>query len=298
MFPTLRRGSSGSDVVKLQRYLNEHGNHVEEDGQFGPKTEAAVFEFQAAYHLQMDGIVGPKTWGKLVEKEPADLDLSWREMKTKHLHALVEAHYLGIEGLGNFPTDMADDAVVRVVAVLEAAVDKYGMMEVPRGSNGGPQIACIVDEDGDGKPPSAYWLYWKVADEGLLKTMPAWCCIFVSWALRTGLSALKGRKLAWSEIPFGKWFGGCSSHLEPWARTRGDYLTAKDGDRIVPGMIFTLGPDWVHPEANNPRAAAHTGFVLEVHDDGTFTSIEGNAGDRVNSYRRKISSVRMFIPWW
>jgi peptidoglycan hydrolase-like protein with peptidoglycan-binding domain len=35
------------------------------DGKFGPKTEAAVIDFQVSNGIKVDGIVGPETWGAL-----------------------------------------------------------------------------------------------------------------------------------------------------------------------------------------------------------------------------------------
>ena len=71
----LRRGCMGEDVEWLQRNLfwlnfNDDDNV---DGDFGPKTEAFVKEFQQYYKLPNslkadgtgDGIVGDETWGKL-----------------------------------------------------------------------------------------------------------------------------------------------------------------------------------------------------------------------------------------
>jgi len=66
--PTVRRGSSGWQVKRLQRLLRRHGQFgppAQLDGEFGPRTEAAVRAFQALHGLEPDGIVGPLTWGAL-----------------------------------------------------------------------------------------------------------------------------------------------------------------------------------------------------------------------------------------
>ncbi len=64
--PTLRQGSSGPDVADLQRRLNELGFSAgTADGDFGPKTLAAVKAFQQSRGLAADGIVGQKTWAAL-----------------------------------------------------------------------------------------------------------------------------------------------------------------------------------------------------------------------------------------
>lgn len=57
---TLRRGDEGPLVIKLQEKLG-----VEAIGKFGPKTEAALKEWQAANGLSADGIAGPFTLSKL-----------------------------------------------------------------------------------------------------------------------------------------------------------------------------------------------------------------------------------------
>ncbi|WP_116046863.1 peptidoglycan-binding protein [Amycolatopsis palatopharyngis] len=64
--PILQDGSSGSAVSRLQRSLNAAtGAALTIDGQFGPKTTAAVKSYQSARGLGADGIVGPRTWGAL-----------------------------------------------------------------------------------------------------------------------------------------------------------------------------------------------------------------------------------------
>jgi murein DD-endopeptidase MepM/ murein hydrolase activator NlpD len=57
---TVKRGSKGADVKYLQSKLG-----VAADGDFGPKTHAAVTAFQSSEGLVADGIVGPKTWAAI-----------------------------------------------------------------------------------------------------------------------------------------------------------------------------------------------------------------------------------------
>lgn len=59
---TLRRGQNNNPelVKQVQAKLG-----VENTGNFGPKTEAAVRKFQAGKGVVPDGIVGPKTWALL-----------------------------------------------------------------------------------------------------------------------------------------------------------------------------------------------------------------------------------------
>ena len=56
------RPGEHSDRVKLvQQMLINKGAQLQADGDFGPKTEAAVKAFQTANGLEADGLIGPKT---------------------------------------------------------------------------------------------------------------------------------------------------------------------------------------------------------------------------------------------
>ena len=60
----LKLGSEGEDVKKLQIKLG-----VDPIGKFGPKTEAAVKDWQSKHSLGADGIVGDGTWSKMFSEE-------------------------------------------------------------------------------------------------------------------------------------------------------------------------------------------------------------------------------------
>lgn len=63
----LKRGDTGDDVKLLQKALG-----LKADGNFGPKTEATVKDFQGSHGLVIDGLVGPTTqkliFGEELEK--------------------------------------------------------------------------------------------------------------------------------------------------------------------------------------------------------------------------------------
>lgn len=70
---SLVEGNTGVCVAYLQELLDTRGwgfnngfpYDVSVDGQFGPKTNAAVISFQNGSHLQANGQVGPLTWTQL-----------------------------------------------------------------------------------------------------------------------------------------------------------------------------------------------------------------------------------------
>ena len=67
---TLRRGSRGAEVTRLQELLKSLPDIYPEgiaSGYFGTLTEAAVKRFQTKYGIDVVGIVGPKTRAKLNE---------------------------------------------------------------------------------------------------------------------------------------------------------------------------------------------------------------------------------------
>jgi len=54
---TLRMGSRGRDVARVQRRL-----HIRADGIFGRHTRRAVARFQRRHHLRATGVVNHRTW--------------------------------------------------------------------------------------------------------------------------------------------------------------------------------------------------------------------------------------------
>lgn len=69
--PTLSKGSTGSEVVKLQSNLNKlgirdaDGEKLVEDGDFGTSTREAVKKFQKKYGLTQDGVYGGKSHARM-----------------------------------------------------------------------------------------------------------------------------------------------------------------------------------------------------------------------------------------
>lgn len=69
----LRIGSTGSNVLLMQNYLNTIAKTYPSiptlvaDGSFGPATQAAVIAFQRQFGLTADGVIGQITWYKIVD---------------------------------------------------------------------------------------------------------------------------------------------------------------------------------------------------------------------------------------
>ncbi len=71
---SIRLGSNGEAVVRLQTILNKLGYAADPDGDFGRFTEDAVILFQRHNGLKMDGVVGRNTLAALKQAQPLELN--------------------------------------------------------------------------------------------------------------------------------------------------------------------------------------------------------------------------------
>lgn len=63
--PVLEQGASGENVKRLQTTLRKWTPKLATDGEFGPKTKAALVLGQTAAHLVPTGNTDPETWARL-----------------------------------------------------------------------------------------------------------------------------------------------------------------------------------------------------------------------------------------
>lgn len=67
-YPTLRPGSTGDMVTRLQKGLNKQGYSVAVTGYYNAETTAAVRDYQTKHNLDIDGVAGQKTLSSLLGK--------------------------------------------------------------------------------------------------------------------------------------------------------------------------------------------------------------------------------------
>jgi peptidoglycan hydrolase-like protein with peptidoglycan-binding domain len=96
-------GGSGTNAnsLNIQNLLNKFGYGLVADGIVGPKTLAAIKDFQAKNGLDVDGIVGPKTLAAL-NASPSGAVAVDGDFGTKTIKALQRA--LGVADDGSFGT--------------------------------------------------------------------------------------------------------------------------------------------------------------------------------------------------
>lgn len=93
--PTLRKGSSGEYVTKLQTMLIQRGYDVGPsgaDGKYGAKTTEAVKQFQKAAGLTADGVTGPKTWAALENAEQESYTVTVRNLSRSVAEEIVKKY--------------------------------------------------------------------------------------------------------------------------------------------------------------------------------------------------------------
>jgi len=161
----LRRGDSGPSVVLLQRFLNrwlsgEGSGLILEDGQFGPRTFAAVQAFQASNidafgrPLTVDGIAGQLTLGALQRMTSAQADPPSSPL------ILPGASSTWWKKMPDVPSASQRGREALAIAVREAAAG--------RGESGGNNLGPDVNK------------YLN----GIIEPPANWCAAFVSYCLK------------------------------------------------------------------------------------------------------------------
>jgi peptidoglycan hydrolase-like protein with peptidoglycan-binding domain len=85
---TLRSGASGAEVVDLQRFLGM--KTIEQDGAFGPRTEAALRTFQQENGLAANGVVDRTTMTALKNAGTASADARDLALRIQTGNPIVE----------------------------------------------------------------------------------------------------------------------------------------------------------------------------------------------------------------
>ncbi|MEZ4318744.1 MAG: peptidoglycan-binding protein [Myxococcota bacterium] len=75
---TVRTGSEGKDVERLQRFLG-----LPVDGKFGGDTRTAVVQFQMDHGLDPDGVIGPKTREALAGVDESEASKTFAKLEVK-----------------------------------------------------------------------------------------------------------------------------------------------------------------------------------------------------------------------
>jgi len=234
---TISAGNTENGIVSaIQQQLNQKGcGPVAVSGVFDAATEGAVQLFQARFTdqhdnpLTVDGIVGPVTWATLFGSDTV------------------------------LPVTTAPN--VLLTQVLAVAASQVGVMEVPTGSNNGPDVNKY--QDAAGSPHG-----------------DAWCMAFVFWCFQQA-----GKNLGRPNPAVRT--GGV---LDMWNRATCKRVLAanavKNTSLVLPGQIFIISTGGGH---------GHTGLIERI-DGGLLTTIEGNtnnSGSRegIGVFRRKARTI-------
>jgi murein L,D-transpeptidase YcbB/YkuD len=121
-WPVLRQGPNSQwprvTVRSLQYLLNARGARLAVDGQFGPKTKAAVVKFQRSRHLGSSGAVGAATWRALiVTVQRGSTGPAVRAVQDQiNFRNLRNGHTLAVDGIFGPQTATAVRAFQRAMA--------------------------------------------------------------------------------------------------------------------------------------------------------------------------------------
>ncbi len=284
----LSEGSSGPQVLSLQKALLAAGFDPQGlDGEFGPKTRAAVMAFQRSRGIQVDGVAGTETMGRL---RSTDVGRSNGRSRTDALRE------------GDFGND---------VAKLQTLLVKHGFYaDDVDGSFGQQTRRAVVDfqrskgvnADGVVRPELWSSLNGPVATRAV--TAPKTDAQFRARILDVARGELGKREVGTNRGEILKYPNYFGRHAEAWCADFASWVMHQSGGKMnkayCPYLLNELKRNGDWKGRHNPQpgdvvvfdwegdgTADHVGIVEKVNSDGTINTIEGNAKD-VHSGRQGV----------
>ncbi len=124
---TLREGSSGSDVKRLQRYLDGAGYDTSADGMFGPATARSVRSFETAEERRANGAAS-RYEQRLVRSRAAQVEVVEAPVAAPAPVSAGEKGYIDENGLAVAPASAPPEvqAIIAAGNAIAAKPYKYG----------------------------------------------------------------------------------------------------------------------------------------------------------------------------
>jgi peptidoglycan hydrolase-like protein with peptidoglycan-binding domain len=124
---TLREGSSGSDVKRLQRYLDRAGYDTSADGMFGPATARSVRSFETAEERRVNGAAS-RYEQRLVRSRAAQAEVVAPPAEVPAPAPAGEKGYIDENGLAVAPASAPPEvqAIIAAGNAIAAKPYKYG----------------------------------------------------------------------------------------------------------------------------------------------------------------------------
>lgn len=239
----LRQGSSGAEVSKLQQLLEDAGfSPGKIDGQFGPKTAAALKSYQTANNLIVDGIYGPESAASL-GGDPQGSEEQAPDEESGPRFGLAgepELWKVGDQSYIIHITTASDGSTIRL-AWLAGDDDVQGFF--------GPGKSIIYNDTIDALPADVLFFgstdelanmtddpitTWRNTLETEALTQP-WL-LDADYQAKSLMAVLEGRPLSDSEIKKTNWYMSNTDAQRRWMVTyHGDPMTA--GTMIDDGRI-------------------------------------------------------------
>lgn len=157
----LLQGTRGADVATLQMRLRDLGNDPGEiDGQFGPRTLAAVLAFQERSGLVEDGVVGPATWRALFQDQEGSTAVREERLSDVRQRVLEFAVQEAAKGRSHAPGNEIDRLVLDPLRPILVQLGHLGSTQTDTFFNWCAAWVTYICREGGIQIPDRYDDFW------------------------------------------------------------------------------------------------------------------------------------------